>query len=296
MSFSTKIGYYAGSVTGFDNEVTSWLNDGVKSIIARAGAVSPDLLYKFSHTTTLSASSGYEIAGGRVLYVERDADTSSGGTDLHEAKLIPLNQKNQAADTASIYFAPSTAPVYYIDNNKLYVLPTPETNEPASIVVVNYGTVDDSAETISSFPTEFYKHVVLWVAMNILHAKLVKLTETTLASLETEITTEATSALTRARKLMEDDANLTNVNASVDDFISNEDTEMVSASLSAITTELNRAQKHMDKWTIREKKLITEYNWTSGQLAYVKGMYEECWAPYQGVTVANDSAYAGDRK
>ena len=126
--------------------------------------------------------------------------------------------------------------------------------------------------------------------------KLIKLTETTLASLETEITTEATSALTRARKLMEDDANLANVNASVDDFISNEDTEMVSASLSAITTELNRAQKHMDKWAIREKKLITEYNWTSGQLAYVKGMYEECWAPYQGVTVANDSAYAGDRK
>ena len=57
--------------------------------------------------------------------------------------------------------------------------------------------------------------------MNVLHAKLIKLTETTLASLETEITTEATSALTRARKLMEDDANLANVNASVDDFITN---------------------------------------------------------------------------
>ena len=35
MSFSTKIGYYAGSVTGFDNEVTSWLNDGVKSNIKK---------------------------------------------------------------------------------------------------------------------------------------------------------------------------------------------------------------------------------------------------------------------
>ena len=294
MSFSSQIQHYTGSVTGFDDQITTWLNDGVKSIIARAGALSPDLLYRFSHTSTLSASSGFEIGSGRVLYVERDAIDS--GTDLHEAKLIPLNQKNQAADTASIYFAPTTAPVYYVDNNKLYVLPAPTSDQPASIVLVNYGTVNNSGETISSFPVEFYKHVVLWVAMNILHAKLVKLTETTLASLETEITTEATSALTRARKLMEDDANLANVNASVDDFISNEDTEMVSASLSAITTELNRAQKHMDKWAIREKKLITEYNWTSGQLAYVKGMYEECWAPYQGVTVANDSAYAGDRK
>ena len=294
MSFSSQIQHYTGSVTGFDDQITTWLNDGVKSIIARAGALSPDLLYRFSHTSTLSASSGFEIGSGRVLYVERDAIDS--GTDLHEAKLIPLNQKNQAADTASIYFAPTTAPVYYVDNNKLYVLPAPTSDQPASIVVVDYGTVNNSAETISSFPVEFYKHVVLWASMNVLHAKLVKLTETTLASLETEITTEATSALTRARKLMEDDANLANVNASVDDFISNEDTEMVSASLSAITTELNRAQKHMDKWAIREKKLITEYNWTSGQLAYVKGMYEECWAPYQGVTVANDSAYAGDRK
>ena len=294
MSFSSQIQHYTGSVTGFDDQITTWLNDGVKSIIARAGALSPDLLYRFSHTSTLSASSGFEIGSGRVLYVERDAIDS--GTDLHEAKLIPLNQKNQAADTASIYFAPTTAPVYYVDNNKLYVLPAPTSDQPASIVLVNYGTVNNSGETISSFPVEFYKHVVLWVSMNVLHAKLVKLTETTLASLETEITTEATSALTRARKLMEDDANLANVNASVDDFISNEDTEMVSASLSAITTELNRAQKHMDKWAIREKKLITEYNWTSGQLAYVKGMYEECWAPYQGVTVANDSAYAGDRK
>ena len=294
MSFSSQIQHYTGSVTGFDDQITTWLNDGVKSIIARAGALSPDLLYRFSHTSTLSASSGFEIGSGRVLYVERDAIDS--GTDLHEAKLIPLNQKNQAADTASIYFAPTTAPVYYVDNNKLYVLPAPTSDQPASIVLVNYGTVNNSGETISSFPVEFYKHVVLWVSMNVLHAKLVKLTETTLASLETEITTEATSALTRARKLMEDDANLANVNASVDDFISNEDTEMVSASLSAITTELNRAQKHMDKWAIREKKLITEYNWTSGQLAYVKGMYEECWAPYQGVTIANDSAYAGDRK
>ena len=294
MSFSSQIQHYTGSVTGFDDQITTWLNDGVKSIIARAGALSPDLLYRFSHTSTLSASSGFEIGSGRVLYVERDAIDS--GTDLHEAKLIPLNQKNQAADTASIYFAPTTAPVYYVDNNKLYVLPAPTSDQPASIVLVNYGTVNNSGETISSFPVEFYKHVVLWVSMNVLHAKLVKLTETTLASLETEITTEATSALTRARKLMEDDANLANVNASVDDFITNEDTEMVSASLSAITTELNRAQKHMDKWAIREKKLITEYNWTSGQLAYVKGMYEECWAPYQGVTVANDSAYAGDRK
>jgi len=294
MSFSSQIQHYTGSVTGFDDQITTWLNDGVKSIIARAGALSPDLLYRFSHTSTLSASSGFEIGSGRVLYVERDAIDS--GTDLHEAKLIPLNQKNQAADTASIYFAPTTAPVYYVDNNKLYVLPAPTSDQPASIVLVNYGTVNNSGETISSFPVEFYKHVVLWVSMNVLHAKLVKLTETTLASLETEITTEATSALTRARKLMEDDANLANVNASVDDFISNEDTEMVSASLSAITTELNRAQKHMDKWAIREKKLITEYNWTSGQLAYVKGMYEDCWAPYQGVTVANDSAYAGDRK
>ena len=294
MSFSSQIQHYTGSVTGFDDQITTWLNDGVKSIIARAGALSPDLLYRFSHTSTLSASSGFEIGSGRVLYVERDAIDS--GTDLHEAKLIPLNQKNQAADTASIYFAPTTAPVYYVDNNKLYVLPAPTSDQPASIVLVNYGTVNNSGETISSFPVEFYKHVVLWVSMNVLHAKLVKLTETTLASLETEITTEATSALTRARKLMEDDANLANVNASVDDFITNEDTEMVSASLSAITTELNRAQKHMDKWAIREKKLITEYNWTSGQLAYVKGMYEECWAPYQGVTIANDSAYAGDRK
>ena len=294
MSFSSQIQHYTGSVTGFDDQITTWLNDGVKSIIARAGALSPDLLYRFSHTSTLSASSGFEIGSGRVLYVERDAIDS--GTDLHEAKLIPLNQKNQAADTASIYFAPTTAPVYYVDNNKLYVLPAPTSDQPASIVLVNYGTVNNSGETISSFPVEFYKHVVLWVSMNVLHAKLVKLTETTLASLETEITTEATSALTRARKLMEDDANLANVNASVDDFISNEDTEMVSASLSAITTELNRAQKHMDKWAIREKKLITEYNWPSGQLAYVKGMYEECWAPYQGVTIANDSAYAGDRK
>ena len=294
MSFSSQIQHYTGSVTGFDDQITTWLNDGVKSIIARAGALSPDLLYRFSHTSTLSASSGFEIGSGRVLYVERDAIDS--GTDLHEAKLIPLNQKNQAADTASIYFAPTTAPVYYVDNNKVYVLPAPTSDQPASIVVVDYGTVNNSAETISNFPVEFYKHVVLWASMNVLHAKLIKLTETTLASLETEITTEATSALTRARKLMEDDANLANVNASVDDFITNEDTEMVSASLSAITTELNRAQKHMDKWAIREKKLITEYNWTSGQLAYVKGMYEECWAPYQGVTVANDSAYAGDRK
>ena len=176
-SFTYQIGYYTGDASDYSAEITQWLTDGVKATIARAGAMNPDLLHKFSASTPVWDGGGYPVTTkGRVLLVERDA--SEDATDIRRARPVNPQYKNQITSATSLYYAPRQEPKYYIENGVLYVKPTPTANQPATVSSVVYGAVSDtSTPSIATFPEEFYKHVVLWVAMNVLHAKTVAVLE-----------------------------------------------------------------------------------------------------------------------
>jgi len=184
-TFTAQIGYYAGATSDYTSEITQWLADGVKATISRAGAMNPDLLHKFSASTPVWDGGGYPVTTkGRVLLVERDSSELS--SDVRRARPVNPQFKNQIGSTTSLYYAPPEDPKYYIENGVLYVKPTPTATQPATISSVVYGAVSDtSTPSIATFPEEFYKHVVLWVAMNVLHAKTVAVLESLPTDLDT---------------------------------------------------------------------------------------------------------------
>ena len=168
-SFSTQVQFYAGDTSGQTTEIVQWLPDAVKAVVSRIEAANPGLLHMFAAETVLNATDGVSFdttAKGRILDVQRDSKRCSPVSPQYRAKI---------GDSTSIYYAPVTDPKYYILNGTLTVLPTPTNAAPAQVSSVTYGTISDANATIASFPSEFYKHVVLWVAMNVIHSKLIDL-------------------------------------------------------------------------------------------------------------------------
>ena len=54
--------------------------------------------------------------------------------------------------------------------------------------------------------------------------------------------------------------------------------------------------KKFQSYTAKIQKETTAYQWLQGQMQYVKSMYEECWAPYQGAVIDQNTSFAGVRK
>lgn len=158
------------SLTGYDADSTGtstsgetylvhtnrWLTDGAKEVINNLPS---DLLrlctsFSLNFTSTVAGSESETLNTGKIFAVFAGS---------HEARKIPSTLKYKASDSSSIEYATSTDPVYYIDGNKINVL-------PASIGTckyeeVQYPSVDSSTTAISNFPDEAEHLVVLFAAI-----------------------------------------------------------------------------------------------------------------------------------
>ena len=107
MSFKTQVEDLIGSV-GDDTLISQSLQDIGGEIIS---ALPSAKLLPVAKTTAIS-SSGLTIADKKVLAVDK--------SDVR-AKPIPAHEKAKYNDTASIYAATDTNPVYYLEDEKVYV-------------------------------------------------------------------------------------------------------------------------------------------------------------------------------
>lgn len=298
MSFTAEIGHYAGS-TGlgdYSTQIVQWLKDARNGVIARIGALAPDMLVNFSTTSNVTNDSGLDITPlGKILFVERDA--SEGSVDVRGAKPVPVQFKNQISSTTSLYYAPAEEPKYYTSAGTLFVKPAPTANQPATVHYVDIaGTINDTNETIANFPDEFYKHIILWVSMNVLHAKMVDMfaklptdldadlttfdaitdfnatmastvstpgefgIDTNLPALESmpSISAEVADALTNAKNLV-DNQNAMGISTDVEDWLNNEDIEMVDSLLQTIATEIQRASAHLSQYQADQQKAMNAW-------------------------------------
>ena len=189
MAFVDEVGYYSGSTSGKNSEVSKFLTNGVKYIISVVEKGNPELLPLFASAQTLSNSpTTLSLAtNSRIIDVVRK--TASNGEDL---KCSPINAafRSNAANTDSIYYASKNSPVYYISNAVLHVLPLPDANETATVSIVLPDTaVDHNDTTISNFPSEMYHGVILYAAAQLLHHKMSALN----AKLPTDLDADTTS-------------------------------------------------------------------------------------------------------
>ncbi len=298
MSFTAEIGHYAGStgLSDYSTQITQWLKDARNGVIARISALAPDMLVNFSTTSNVTNDSGLAITSlGKILFVERDSSESS--TDLRAAKPVPVQFKNQISSNTSLYYAPAQEPKYYTSAGTLYVKPAPTTNQPATIHYVDIaGTINDTNETIANFPDEFKKHVVLWVAMNVLHAKMVAILDKLPTDLDADLTTfdaitdfgqtmastvstpgefgvstslpalesmpaisgEVADALTNAKHFV-DNAGAEGISSDVEDWLNAEDVEMVDSVLQTIATEIQRANTYLTQYQADQQKAMNTW-------------------------------------
>jgi len=128
VSFDDQVKFLAGPITNYTSELPQFYSDGVRDVIQRIAAVKPELLKQFS-TETAVPSAGLSLSDtAKVL------DVNLAGFSAQE---IEPKERFNAWDVDSIYYAHSTAPVFYIMNQTLNVVPGGDTyiNAPSDDVV-----------------------------------------------------------------------------------------------------------------------------------------------------------------
>ena len=160
--FKTQVEDLIGSV-GDDALITQSLIDIGGEII---GVLPKGKLLPSSLAVAVS-SSGLGISNKKVLAVDKD--------DL-PAKEIPANQKARYNDTASIYAATDTNPVYYIEAETIYV--NGDAGDDATSGVLHYvpklpthngsALISNGSDAVANFPLEAEHLLILGSAVRCL--------------------------------------------------------------------------------------------------------------------------------
>ena len=140
---------------------TQWLTDGAKEVVNLSSNSSK---YKsiISTTNTLNTSSPtLTLNDGNVSNV-----VFYDGTRLQSCRMIPANMKGRVNDVNDLMnFATSSDPVCWINAGILEIFPTPTDSNYGKADTLNYPTVTYSDSSISSFPNELEKMVVLYASI-----------------------------------------------------------------------------------------------------------------------------------
>jgi len=174
MAFVDEVGYYAGTTTNKNTEISKFLANGVQWVINQVEKTNPNMLPLFASLQTLndSARTLTLSTNAKIIdVVRRNGDATNG----EELKCSPINAafRSNAKNVDSIYYASKNSPVYYIDNAVLNVLPVPNNDEIVKISIVLPDTsVAHSDSAIDNFPSEMYHAVVLYAAGQLLHNKM----------------------------------------------------------------------------------------------------------------------------
>ena len=157
MSFQTDIEAYTGSIANYTSEANLWMVEGVKEVVALASKLNPSLMPLFAVSTSFGASTyTYTLSDTeKVLNVYLN-----DGTNDYECNLIPITLKRYAGTSGSIHKAIVTAPVYYLENGSINVLPesgTAKANIVAfgeSVNVANDTGLGDSVVNLAGVTTD----------------------------------------------------------------------------------------------------------------------------------------------
>lgn len=191
MAFIDDIGYYSGSTTGKNTEISKFLANGVQYIISIIEKSNPEMLPLFASLQTLNDSTRTLTlnTNSKIIDIVRRNGNASTGEEL---KCSPINAafRSNAKNVDSIYYASKNSPVYYISNAVLNVLPIPNNDEIVKISIVLPDTsVAHSDSSIDNFPSQLYHGVVLYAAGQLIHNKMTAIN----AKLPTDLDADTTS-------------------------------------------------------------------------------------------------------
>jgi hypothetical protein len=294
MSFKTRIENNTASVTGFD--LTEALEKGLEYVLSVIGQ-NPALLEEFSAVLT-NVSDGVDwvkdAKGMYLLNVSRQ-----DGSVFREARKVPKSVKDKIGDSSSIHFATALSPAYYIEGRKIFMRPIAGSGASMKLEVVQNKsgyTINDNNEVIynvdgdannqSGFPPQFNELVVLHASECILMEKLSEFTNKLPTDLDSDLTMfdkiadisaqisldtslpsftaptfrDAGDALTKAQNLIDGTTMGGDTeNESVQYWLADEDEDMVQATLSTASQELQRASTILADYNAELSRSVSQF-------------------------------------
>jgi hypothetical protein len=245
------------STTPTTAELTQFLTDGAKEVIS---ILPPHLLMFCANADTFtSAAIGSEpktLNSGKIL------DVFAGN---YEARQISSKKKHKANLSTSIHYATSTDPVFYIQNNKINVLPA---SLSCIFNEITYPAVAFGDDAIASFPDEAEYLVVLYGAMKTLVAHIGALTIPPGVSGDASTLTDDSTALSTGQigvdaEFLEFDQWFTALGEMIED---DEDIELAAAQIEKINAYVNT-------WNIQLQGNLADFQRYSVILQSVKSDY-----------------------
>ena len=152
----------SGSSAPTEDELSQFLQDGIKDIINKMIVLRPDEAFKFAAESTADNSNGITVTG-RILSVLRE---NGNPTDIRPATPIPDGVRYLATDKRSLHYRTTYNPAFYILNKKVYVLPAPtDANNSAIVSQVSYpSAVHGNSISDIAFPAEYESLIILYAA------------------------------------------------------------------------------------------------------------------------------------
>ena len=241
-TFTAEIEKYAGSAIGYADEISGWLDDGVRDIVTKSIIKYPETIDTFTRTFRNNdfndVTEGYFNSTGEWFYIYKIplivSMFRSDGTDMHEVKEIPLTLKHKAGNTNSIYNATDTSPVYYKETGVIKTIP--ESNIFPNILEVNavvFGDVSDSSVSVTNFPEFNYPYLTYYAAINLIYAKML--------AMNTAYTADGNSI----------DTDIESIQEYITSFVGKFSNELAAGdtlSINEAFSALNKAKQYLDDW------------------------------------------------
>ena len=265
------------------------MNDGAREVI---NILPPHLKqYCYSKQTFTSNAANSEA---ETMITGQLGSVYAGSVECRQIR--PMD-KHKASSSSSIEYASATDPIYYIEGNKINILPA--SSSGVYYVIANPNITASDVSAIDNFPNEAEYLVVLYAAIKVLQNKMnemstVSAIDTTaiglvktavdqaaVAAEKFESATEsifgdedtfdtAASQLTRvkdalnnAEKIIDDGANSPTGNAAGDAasyLYTEEDLELLQGALGIAQSEIQRAQAHIAEWVAIGDMRVKEVN------------------------------------
>ena len=122
-------GFTTINSTDKDDSISEWLTDGAKELL---GILPVEKLHECIKSTQFATSAGYSLNSsttGNVIGVTRKNVEGY----KKDCRRISSTFSSRAEDPNDLMFASSTDPIYYINNNTVYVLPAPSVSQKAEV-------------------------------------------------------------------------------------------------------------------------------------------------------------------
>ena len=281
MSLQTDIEAITGSISDITTEALEFCKEGNK-YVQRIIAKNPALSERLTQTQDITSDSGYTLTDviDIISVVREKADT---GTASKFCRRISFADSFNALDSDSIYFATVTDPRYFIDGNVLKVLPVPTAAQKA---VLRHITPDTSfalsATSITNLPSEYFRGVVLYAALQVLQKRMNEIDKPTGATNLTTIDTSADQGTESDRINVNKWFNI------VGDYLADEDVELANAYLNKMNVFLSNYQAELQGDTSQYGWYESQYFKVSRQLIEFLTMFSSM--KLQPIGVPNEAA------